>query len=547
MSLVYGLNFYFSSDVVFLEWEVFSVRRMQVIITILFDWIRLTFIGFVILISSMVLIYRTSYIEGDKFIYRFIILVFLFVVSILLLIIRPNLIRILLGWDGLGLVSYCLVIYYQNVKSANAGILTILSNRVGDVAILLRIAWLANYGRWNFYFLQLVYIKRDLFFVLIIVILAGITKSAQIPFSAWLPAAMAAPTPVSALVHSSTLVTAGVYLLIRFHYLLSINNFLFFIGTFTIFISGLGANYETDLKKIIALSTLRQLGVMIITLSLGFFELSFFHLLRHALFKSLLFLCAGVFIHRVRDIQDIRYLGGIEFGCPVRSFYFTACSLSLCGFPFLSGFYSKDSILENYILLRDSVFIFLIIIIGTIFTVTYSVRLAYYLFFKNLGVKSMLHMEEHGVIIVPIRLLFVLAVRAGSFISWVYFPSYFIYLPSVFKLLILFCVILFRIWVYENIYLLGFSLFLNFKKWLHYAGSMWFIPFLSTFFFMPILSMGKILIKFMDQGWVEYLGGQGTNVKLRASSGKIDYLYLLNLKSYLLVFLIFLIFMIIYI
>lgn len=107
---------------------------------------RLTFIGFVILISAIVLIYSTSYIEGDKFIYRFIILVFLFVVSILLLIISPNLIRILLGWDGLGLVSYCLVIYYQNVKSANAGILTILSNRVGDVAILLRIAWLANFG-----------------------------------------------------------------------------------------------------------------------------------------------------------------------------------------------------------------------------------------------------------------------------------------------------------------------------------------------------------------------------------------------------------------
>jgi NADH-ubiquinone oxidoreductase chain 5 len=227
--------------------------------------------------------------------------------------------------------------------------------------------------------------------------------------------------------------------------LLSINNFLFFIGTFTIFISGLGANYETDLKKIIALSTLRQLGVIIITLSLGFYELSFFHLLSHALFKSLLFLCAGVFIHSVRDIQDIRFLGGLQYGCPVSSFYFTACSLSLCGFPFLSGFYSKDSILENYMLLRDRVFMFLVIIVGTVFTVTYSVRLGYYLFFKNLGVKSLLHIEEHGVMIIPISVLFTLAVRAGSFISWVYFPSYFIYLPSLFKLLILICVVGFRL------------------------------------------------------------------------------------------------------
>jgi len=520
---------------------------MQVLITILLDWISLTFIGFVMLISSIVLFYRTSYMEGDKFIYRFIILVFLFVVSILLLIISPNIISILLGWDGLGLVSYCLVIYYQNVKSANAGILTILSNRVGDVAILLRIAWLANFGSWNFYFLQLIYTKRDLFFVLIIVILAGITKRAQIPFSAWLPAAIAAPTPVSALVHSSTLVTAGVYLLIRFHFLLNLNNFLFFIGTFTIFISGLGANFEIDLKKIIALSTLSQLGVIIITLSLGFYELSFFHLLSHALFKSLLFLCAGVFIHSVRDIQDIRFLGGMENGCPVRSFYFTACSLSLCGFPFLSGFYSKDSILENYILLRDSSFIFFFIIVGTIFTVTYSVRLGYYLFFKNLGVKRLLHIEEHIVIIIPISLLFVLAARAGRFISWVYFPCYFIYMPSVFKLLILFCVFLFSFMVYENIYLLWVGLFLNFKSWTHYIGSMWFIPYLSTFFFIPFFKLGKTLIKFMDQGWVEYLGGQGSNITLSRISSKTDYFYLLNLKSYLLIFFMFLVFLIIYV
>lgn len=121
---------------------------------------------------------------------------------------------------------------------------------------------------------------------------------------------MAAPTPVSALVHSSTLVTAGVYLLIRFREVLNINNYVFFIGVITIFISGLGANFETDLKKIIALSTLSQLGVIIIILGLGSLELAFFHLLSHALFKSLLFICAGVYIHRVGDIQDIRLIGG---------------------------------------------------------------------------------------------------------------------------------------------------------------------------------------------------------------------------------------------
>lgn len=373
--------------------------------------------GLVSLISSLVLLYRASYIRSEKFVYRFIMLVFLFVLSILLLIVSPNIIRILLGWDGLGLVSYCLVIYYQNEKSANAGILTILSNRVGDVAILLRIAWLANFGSWNFYFLQFRGIRADLFFVLLIVILAGITKRAQIPFSAWLPAAMAAPTPVSALVHSSTLVTAGVYLLIRFHYLLQFRSFLFVAGRLTIFISGLGANFEIDLKKIIALSTLRQLGVMIMTLSLGFFELSFFHLLSHALFKSLLFLCAGCFIHGMGDVQDIRYLGGVHEGSPLRSFYFVGCSLSLCGFPFLSGFYSKDLILETFFLREINFFMYLIVLIGTLFTVTYSVRLGFYLFFKNLGLKRVSVLEEDLLIVLSIGVLFTLAVMGGRMIS----------------------------------------------------------------------------------------------------------------------------------
>lgn len=493
----------------------------------------------------MVLLYRRSYIEGGKFLYRFIILVFLFVVSMLLLIVRPNIIRILLGWDGLGLVSYCLVIYYQNEKSANAGILTILSNRVGDVAILLCIAWLADFGSWNFIYLQFIYRKKEILFVLFIVILAGITKRAQIPFSAWLPAAIAAPTPVSALVHSSTLVTAGVYLLIRFHDLLIINSFLFVIGVFTILISGLGANFEMDLKKIIALSTLRQLGVIIIVLSLDIYELAFFHLLSHALFKSLLFLCAGVFIHRIGDIQDIRFLGGLDTGCSVRSFYFVACSFSLCGFPFLSGFYSKDAVLESFIIGRINNFIFFFIILGTIFTVTYSVRLGYYLFFKNLGLKSIIHLEEHDVIVVPISLLFVTAVTAGSAIRWIYFPVRLVFLSYSFKLMILVLVLVFLLRTYTVISFLKLFNLRDQWKWVHFSGSIWFIPLLSTFFIIPVLKLGKELIKFLDQGWVEVLGAQGSYLITSTSSRKRDSFYFINLKTYLFIFIILIFFMVI--
>lgn len=203
----------------------------------------------------------------------------------------------------------------------------------------------------------------DLIIVGILVLLAAITKSAQIPFSSWLPAAIAAPTPVSALVHSSTLVTAGVYLLIRFN-LLFINFyfriFLLLIGRLTIFISGLGANFESDLKKTIALSTLSQLGLIISILSLGFFKLAFFHLLTHALFKALLFLCAGSFIHNLINFQDVRFSGSLLKVIPLTSFCFNISRLALRGIPFLAGFYSKDLILEIISINFINFFIFFI-------------------------------------------------------------------------------------------------------------------------------------------------------------------------------------------
>jgi len=139
-SVFFSFNYFWAGKVLFVEWEVVELNSSLIIITLLFDWIRTIFIGLVLIISSIVLFYRTFYMSGDKHLVRFIFLVYFFVLSIVLLILSPNIIRILLGWDGLGLVSYCLVIYYQNVKSANAGMITILSNRIGDVAILLTIA-----------------------------------------------------------------------------------------------------------------------------------------------------------------------------------------------------------------------------------------------------------------------------------------------------------------------------------------------------------------------------------------------------------------------
>merc|ERR1712064_56653 len=223
--------------------ELLNTRSSGVYLILILDYISLFFLSLVLLISGRVIIYSNSYISSEQYNSRFISLVLCFVLSIALLILSPNIIRILLGWDGLGVTSYLLVIFYQRNKSYNAGIITALTNRLGDVGILVTIGLFVSSGDWTFSYV------RDLnnfygFMIIIILTLSACTKRAQIPFSAWLPAAIAAPTPVSALVHSSTLVTAGVYLLIRINVLLrgsNISIILITIGTFTMFMAGCAA------------------------------------------------------------------------------------------------------------------------------------------------------------------------------------------------------------------------------------------------------------------------------------------------------------------
>lgn len=318
-----------------------------------------------------------EYIAGDPNITRFIYLVLSFVASMGALIFRPNFVRILLGWDGLGLTSYALVIYYQREKSAAAGILTALSNRIGDAAILCGVGYMYYLGGFNFIFYTEHGIRDG---VVVLAALAAITKRAQLPFSAWLPAAIAAPTPVSALVHSSTLVTAGVYLMVRFRPTLAnsgADKYLLWVGALTILMAGLRANFEFDLKKVIALSTLRQLGLIIRTVGVGLPGVAFFHLLAHALFKALLFICAGLVIHSVGDTQDIRAMGGVLAPIPVVGCLMAVANLALCGAPFLTGFYSKDLILELFILGQVSPLILVVYRAATGFTVSYTWRLTH--------------------------------------------------------------------------------------------------------------------------------------------------------------------------
>jgi len=320
-----------------------------------------------------------------------------------------------------------------------------------------------------------------------LVVLAGMTKSAQIPFSAWLPAAMAAPTPVSALVHSSTLVTAGVYLLIRFSAALEgtfVQRVLLILASLTMFIAGLGANFETDLKKIIALSTLSQLGVIMRILAMGWPELAFFHLLAHALFKALLFICAGRIIHSAGDYQDIRVMGGLVRFIPLRVIRINLANLALCGTPFLAGFYSKDLILEIAFLSPLNEVCFWLLAGATGLTVCYTFRLIFYRLSRDYNLSGAGRVrDENSTITWPMVGLGIGAIAGGAGLSWLIFPA-----PSMiclrldFKLLALIVRVLGGLAGYLfNIIFVNYTL----KSLARYsvvvfAGSMWFMPFLST-------------------------------------------------------------------
>nr|YP_010164091.1 NADH dehydrogenase subunit 5 [Scopimera intermedia]QRK27406.1 NADH dehydrogenase subunit 5 [Scopimera intermedia] len=527
------------------EWELMTLNSLNVVFVLIFDWISMLFLCFVTLISGSVMYYSGSYMSGDKNFDRFMYLVLAFVLSMGFMVLSPNLISILLGWDGLGLVSYALVIFYQNEKSANAGMLTVLSNRVGDVAILLGIGLMMNLGSWNFFMWGGYIMDEDWMLLKFLVMLAAMTKSAQIPFSAWLPAAMAAPTPVSALVHSSTLVTAGVYLMIRFCPALEgskIQGILLIMSCLTMFMAGLGANFEYDLKKIIALSTLSQLGVMLSILSLGYPDLSFFHLLSHALFKALLFMCAGVAIHSVSGYQDIRYMGCLIKFMPLTVSYMVVANMALCGFPFLAGFYSKDMILEVAFMSWINFVALILYILATGLTVSYTMRLIFYSLSGDYNLGSLSNVSDDKMMTNSMVFLGVSAVSMGSLLSWLLFPEpYMICLNVFMKSLVLLITGIGAFLGYMfNIMVITYTLkSLKYYKYVAMFGSMWFMPFLSTKKLSEVsLVNGVFSEKLMDKGWYEYLGGQGLYYAFSKMFTVLNVLQVNNLKVFMKMFII---------
>nr|QGA74495.1 NADH dehydrogenase subunit 5 [Encyrtus eulecaniumiae] len=493
----YGLLFMFMNYKLLLNWNLLVLNSVDFSMLIYLDWLSLIFIFTVLLISSMIFFYCCEYMSHDFNINRFFYLIFLFVISMILMIISPSILTIILGWDGLGLISYGLVIYYQSNFSYNSGMLTVLMNRVGDVKIILSISLMFILGSGNFLF----YNNFLNYFLFIMVIIASFTKSAQFPFSSWLPAAMAAPTPVSSLVHSSTLVTAGVYMLIRFNNLIYLNseflNFIVCIGMLTMMFAGFSALSEYDLKKIIAYSTLSQLGLMMVIYGMKFYILSFFHLIIHAMFKSMMFMCSGVFIHSLLNYQDIRFMGNLIEFMPLTLMIFMVANFSLCGAPFFSGFYSKDLILEKIFMSSFSMILYLFLLLSTGLTVMYSIRVMYYLSYKNFNFLSFSKVLDIKLMNFSMFLLLINSLMSGYLMNWLIFLNIEeIYLFKMEKIQILFLCI-FMVILFNFFSKLKFKVVFPF----YFFGKMWMLYYVNFYLNFYNLNLMKKFYNVVDKGY----------------------------------------------
>jgi len=398
--LYFKNNFFFVVDA--LTWIDFGHIKVNWIF--LFDSLSLWMMIVVSLISLCVHVYSVAYMGNDPHQPRFFSYLSLFTFFMLILVSAGNYLQLFVGWEGVGLCSYLLIAFWYNRIAANkAALKAIFLNRIGDLAfviamllilyvfesldfaiILQRIEYL-NYTNFIFFSTQFnIFVLICTFFFI-----GAVGKSAQIGLHTWLPDAMEGPTPVSALIHSATMVTAGVFLIIRssflFEYAENVLLIVVFIGALTSFFAASAGLLQNDIKKIIAYSTCSQLGYMIFACGLSAYHVSFFHLVNHAFFKALLFLCAGSIIHALNDEQDIRKMGGLVNFMPFTYIVMLIGSLSLAGFPFLTGFYSKDFILEvAFVTITPTgLFSYWLGMITVFFTAYYSFRILFLVFFIN--------------------------------------------------------------------------------------------------------------------------------------------------------------------
>ncbi|RYE05341.1 MAG: NADH-quinone oxidoreductase subunit L [Rickettsiaceae bacterium] len=533
-----------------------SNGNLKVNFSFVLDGLSIIFCLLISFITSLILIYSVDYLNNDPYHVKFFSYLNFFAFSMLTMVMAKNYLVMFLGWEGVGLASYLLVNFWDTRNLANKSALkAVIFNRIGDVFFFALLAMLFMvYGSFDFciIFPMVSEINYSILgfnineLISFFIIIAAMAKSAQLFLHPWLPDAMEGPTPVSALLHSATMVTAGLFLILRSFQILNVAPYVLtlisVIGLATSLISSFTGLYQYDIKRIIAFSTCSQLGFILFSIGLGNLKFGLFHLFNHAFFKALLFLCAGSVIHACGE-QDIRKMGGLWKFLPLTYICMLIASLSLAGFPFLSGYYSKDLVLQGSysVFTQYAMAIAIISALSSFLSSFYSFRLIYFVFFgeNHNSKKSISGLHEGSVFLyAPLIILCILSIVTGFLFKDIFILSGFFksslvntfaidriadveFIPDYIKLLPTFSS-LFGILVVYIIYqydiLKTFSIAKKAKNLQNYLVKKFFFdPIYYNYLYLPSMKFNlNFSYKILDKGLFERLGPYGLyNVSYR--------------------------------